>query len=64
MALKYIAPEYVVRLWHSIMEVGKDYNIMPAGLGARDTLRLRQPFHFMGMKYQRYITLEGGLENL
>lgn len=59
----YIAPEYVVRLWHSIMEVGKDYNIMPAGLGARDTLRFEAALPLYGHEISKDISpLEGGLE--
>ena len=33
-------PENAVKVWNSILEAGKEFNIEPCGLGARDTLRL------------------------
>jgi aminomethyltransferase len=36
----YVAAEDAVHLWHAILEAGKSDGILPAGLGARDTLRL------------------------
>ena len=33
-------PEKAVKVWNSILEAGKEFNIEPCGLGARDTLRL------------------------
>jgi aminomethyltransferase len=35
-------------LWNAIFEAGKEYNIKPAGLGARDTLRLEYAFRLYG----------------
>lgn len=59
----YISPEHVVRLWHSIMDIGKDYGIMPAGLGARDTLRFEAALPLYGHEISKDISpLEGGLE--
>lgn len=35
-------------IWNKIMEAGEDYNIQPAGLGARDTLRLEMGYALYG----------------
>jgi aminomethyltransferase len=35
-----VKPENAVKLWDSILEAGKSFQIEPCGLGARDTLRL------------------------
>lgn len=40
--------EQLVQLWDAIFEAGKDYNIQPVGLGARDTLRLEMGFALYG----------------
>lgn len=36
------------KLWDAVMAAGKDYNIAPCGLGARDTLRLEMGFALYG----------------
>ncbi len=36
----YCAPVDVVELWKKLLEAGKPHGLLPAGLGARDTLRL------------------------
>jgi aminomethyltransferase len=36
----YCAPVDVVNLWQTLLETGKPQGLLPAGLGARDTLRL------------------------
>ncbi len=43
----FVAPEKAELLWESLLEVGADLEILPAGLGARDTLRLEAcyPLH-------------------
>ena len=35
----YMAPEDAPRLWRTLLATGKQHGIIPAGLGARDTLR-------------------------
>jgi len=36
----YVAPERAPALWNELMQAGTEHGIQPAGLGARDTLRL------------------------
>jgi aminomethyltransferase len=36
----YFAPEHSEKLWNDLMSVGASFNMIPAGLGARNTLRL------------------------
>ncbi|HQU33296.1 MAG: glycine cleavage system protein T [Acidobacteria bacterium 21-70-11] len=35
----YVAPEHAPRLWRALLAAGREFGIVPAGLGARDTLR-------------------------
>jgi aminomethyltransferase len=44
----YVAAEQTEKLWHAVMEAGKDADIKPCGLGARDTLRLEMGFCLYG----------------
>jgi aminomethyltransferase len=36
----YTPPEGAVKIWDAVLESGRPMNVLPAGLGARDTLRL------------------------
>ncbi|MCZ2100944.1 MAG: glycine cleavage system aminomethyltransferase GcvT [Chitinophagales bacterium] len=44
----YVPAEHTEKLWHAVMEAGKDADIKPCGLGARDTLRLEMGFCLYG----------------
>jgi len=44
----YLAPDDAPRLWEAIMDAGRDEGIKPAGLGARDTLRLEMKYSLYG----------------
>ncbi len=44
----YVKNEYGPKLWNAVFEAGRDYNIKPIGLGARDTLRLEMGFCLYG----------------
>lgn len=45
----------VVRLWDALLAAGKDEGIEPAGLGARDTLRLEMGYALYGHELSRTI---------
>lgn len=44
----YVNKRYAEKVWNSIFEAGKDADIKPIGLGARDTLRLEMGFCLYG----------------
>lgn len=59
----YLPANRALKVWDAIMEVGAQYQIMPAGLGARDTLRLEAALPLYGHELSPDISpLEAGLD--
>jgi aminomethyltransferase len=51
------------RVWNEVMEAGKEYGILPCGLGARNTLRLESKMALYGHEISDTINVwEAGLE--
>lgn len=44
----YFYPTYAEKIWNALFEEGKNFGVMPAGLGCRDTLRLEMGFCLYG----------------
>jgi glycine cleavage system T protein (aminomethyltransferase) len=44
----FVPPAYAERLWDRVLQAGKSAGIQPAGLGARDTLRLEAAMRLYG----------------
>jgi len=58
----YLPADHTVKLWKMLLEAGRDEGIQPAGLGARDTLRLEARMHLYGQDMDQTTTvLEAGL---
>lgn len=58
----YVANEDGPKLWEAVMEAGKEFGIKPAGLAARDTLRLEMGFCLYGNDIDETTSpIEGGL---
>ena len=59
----YCGPEDAVRLWNALLDGGAPDGLVPAGLGARDTLRLEKAYPLYGHELDDTTTpLEAGLE--
>lgn len=52
----YCRPDDAVRLWDMLIEKGKPNGLEPAGLGARDTLRLESAMPLYGQELSEVIT--------
>ena len=58
----YIAPDQAARIWNELMTAGQEFGIKPAGLGARNTLRLEASMALYGHEIDATINpLEAGL---
>ena len=58
----YVHKNHAEKVWHAIFEAGKEFDIKPIGLGARDTLRLEMGFCLYGNDIDDTTSpLEGGL---
>ena len=49
----YCAAEHADALWHTVLEGGRQFGVAPAGLGARDTLRLEAALPLYGHEIDR-----------
>jgi aminomethyltransferase len=52
----YVSPHDASRLWHEILEAGAEFGAKPAGLGARNTLRLEAKMALYGHEIDATIT--------
>ncbi|MDP8011801.1 MAG: glycine cleavage system aminomethyltransferase GcvT [Thermoplasmata archaeon] len=43
--------EYAVEIWNALLDYGKDFNLKPCGLGARDTLRMEKGMLLSGTDF-------------
>ena len=58
----YVRNEDAEQLWHQIFEAGAEFDILPIGLGARDTLRLEMGYCLYGNDIDDHTSpLEAGL---
>lgn len=58
----YLKPDDAVPVWNNLFKIGKKYGMIPAGLGARDTLRLEKKFCLYGNEISKdRHPLEAGL---
>ncbi|MBI3667540.1 MAG: glycine cleavage system aminomethyltransferase GcvT [Acidobacteria bacterium] len=58
----YVPPDEAERIWRAVLEAGKEFDIRPCGLGARNTLRLEARMALYGHEIDASITpYEAGL---
>lgn len=58
----YVHRDHAEKIWNAIFEAGKEFDIKPIGLGARDTLRLEMGFCLYGNDIDDTTSpMEGGL---
>ena len=58
----FVPPTSAEKLWNALLEAGQDHGLKPAGLGARDTLRLEAAMRLSGSDMDEHTTvLEAGL---
>lgn len=58
----YLPADGAVKVWRALLEAGKDSGLIPAGLGARDSLRLEVGYALYGNDLdEEHTTLESGL---
>jgi aminomethyltransferase len=59
----YVPADHALPLWDHLLEIGKPYGLKPAGLGARDLLRLDMGYFLYGNELTEETTpLEAGAE--
>ncbi|HHW31450.1 MAG TPA: glycine cleavage system aminomethyltransferase GcvT [Clostridiaceae bacterium] len=59
----YLEPSKAVEMWNILLDEGKDEGLVPAGLGARDTLRFEAALSLYGHEISAEISpLEAGLK--
>jgi aminomethyltransferase len=52
----FVPPQSADAVWLALLDAGKDVNVIPCGLGARDTLRLEASMRLYGQDMDRTIT--------
>jgi aminomethyltransferase len=58
----FVPPNTAERVWMAVLDAGKPINLVPAGLGARDTLRLEAAMRLYGQEIDENTSvLEAGL---